>query len=479
MKYRIYTYSVLLFLIMVLSFFEGNHFAQAGALGIVLLVMILDKLGKGIVLRELIAFHFTLICLLFPILGYTLYDRTDLLARIWVRYMPVSETTYYGFALPAIASFSFAITFPFTPGSIKADYGEQLGSVFKRIKEQLAYSRFEGVYITLIGLLSLVFFPMAPVSLQFVLNLLWFSSFAGILYVFYAGNLNYRKLLLVGFSLFILFYSLRLGMFTILAYMGMLLFSFLFLGKKFSFINKLLVFSLGVLLLITIQSIKPVYRELTWGDQYKGNRVGLFVELMADKISKGDILDEKGFFPIYYRGNQGFNIALVMRRFPSVKDHDNGKVLLTNLFSALVPRLLWPDKPLAGGRFNMKHYTGQDIRGFSTNVGPVGEAYGSFGVSKGILFMFLLGLFIRWAYSMVLKISRKIPMLLLWMPVIFYQVTYSAETDTLQIMNSLFKATVFIFLLYKLFPGLFHIVKTRKDVFVKRSSVPFPQFKHD
>ncbi|WP_332732979.1 glycosyl hydrolase family 28-related protein [Flavihumibacter sp.] len=462
MQYRLYIYNILLFAVMVLSFFDKSYFSLSISLEAILLVMILDKLGKGIVLRELIAFHFTLICLLFPILGYTLYNRSDSLAQLWVRYMPVSEDIYYGYALPAVAAFSFAITLPFSPSSEKSDYGQNLYGIFKRIKEKLWHSKTEGIYITIFGLVSLLLIQRVPMSLQFVLNLVWFSSFAGILYVFFTVNLKYRKLLLAGFSLFIVFYSLRLGMFTIVAYMGMLMFSFFFLGKKYSFINKLLVFVIGALLLVAIQSIKPIYREMTWEGQYEGNKVELFVELLVDKVSSGDILDEKGFFPIYYRGNQGFNIALVMIRFPSIKLHDNGKVLFTNLFSSLVPRFFWPDKPLAGGRFNMKHYTGSVIKGYSTNIGPVGEAYGSFGVSGGILYMFLLGLFIRWAYSLLFKISTKVPLVLLWMPVIFYQVTYSAETDTLQIMNSLIKSSVFVFALYKVYPKLFEIVQIIK-----------------
>jgi hypothetical protein len=41
----------------------------------------------------------------------------------------------------------------------------------------------------------------------------------------------------------------------------------------------------------------------------------------------------------------------------------------------------------------------------------------------------------------------------------FYQVTYSSENDTLQILNSLIKSAFFIFILYKIFPRLFKPVK--------------------
>ncbi len=69
------------------------------------LLFVLDKLGKGIVLRELIALHTCFICLVMPWLGYQWYTIENPLARLWVRYMPVSEDTYFNFALPAVAAF--------------------------------------------------------------------------------------------------------------------------------------------------------------------------------------------------------------------------------------------------------------------------------------------------------------------------------------------------------------------------------------
>ncbi len=153
--------------------------------------------------------------------------------------------------------------------------------------------------------------------------------------------------------------------------------------------------------------------------------------------------------------NQGFNITLVMKRIPAQQDYDNGSRLLTTAFSALVPRFLWPDKPEAGGKESMKYFTGLQIEGWSTNVSPLGEAYGSFGPIGGIFYMFMLGLFIRWAYKKVFTIAQKIPLLILWVPVLFYQVTFCMETDSLQIFNSLLKGAFFLWLLYKLTPGWF------------------------
>jgi hypothetical protein len=228
------------------------------------------------------------------------------------------------------------------------------------------------------------------------------------------------------------------------------------LGNKISFLKKLLVFALIIVIIFMLQSVKGSYRFATWNQGYQGNKAILFADLFVKKWhNTATFFDENSLFPVYYRTNQGFNVALVMRRFPLIQPHDNGVNLGKSFLSAFVPRLLWPDKPEAGGQFNMLYYTGIHINGWSTNVGPLGEAYGSFGFGGGIVFMFFLGAFIRWAYVRVFVLSRKLPLLLFWIPVIFYQITYSAESDTLQIFNSLFKSAFFVLILAKILPKWF------------------------
>jgi hypothetical protein len=208
--------------------------------------------------------------------------------------------------------------------------------------------------------------------------------------------------------------------------------------------------------LFIVQNVKTSYRDITWRQTEVDNKTSLFGDILVDKLANFDkALDVDGFFPVYMRMNQGFNITLVMKRIPAQQDFDNGSRLLTTGFSALVPRFLWQDKPEAGGKESMKYFTGLQIEGWSTNVSPLGEAYGSFGPIGGIFYMFMLGLFIRWAYKKIFTISQKIPLMILWIPVLFYQVTFCMETDSLQIFNSLLKGAFFLWLLYKLTPGWF------------------------
>ena len=78
---------------------------------IVTVFAILDKLGKGLVLRELVVLHTIFICLVVPSLGYSVYNFDNYLARIFYRYMLVPQNVYYGFMLPAVCAFSASHVF--------------------------------------------------------------------------------------------------------------------------------------------------------------------------------------------------------------------------------------------------------------------------------------------------------------------------------------------------------------------------------
>ncbi len=455
MNNRSYIFSIFYALLFILSLITDWYSILAITLFTTLIIALLDKLGKGIVLRELISIFACFICLIMPLLGYSIYGKDNPLALLWVKYMPIPKERYFSFALPALAAFNLTLLWPIR-GKGYSDEGVNILRIVAALKDRLKNMPGIGVYLMIIGVVTFWFVGMMPVSLRFIVTLIYFISFAGLLYVYFSPVAKYKNIVIILFVIFIVGNALRSGMFTVVAYMGITVFSILFIGKKTSLFKKTLLFFLGAFSLLLIQSVKQTYRKFTWIDKYKGSKAVLFVNLMADRISDSkNLFSSDNFFPIYYRTNQGFNVALVMRRIPRVQPYDGGNRLALSFAASLVPRVLWPNKPEAGGKFNMRYYAGVELRGWSTNVGPLGEAYGSFGVTGGIIFMFFLGLFIRWCYKMVFKLSLVNPLLILWIPVLFYQVTYSAESDTLQILNSLFKSALFIWILYKVFPAWF------------------------
>jgi hypothetical protein len=83
-------------------------------------------------------------------------------------------------------------------------------------------------------------------------------------------------------------------------------------------------------------------------------------------------------------------------------------------------------------------------------------------VLGGILTMGLVALFIRFAYYRIWRIAYTYPIMILWIPVVFYQATYSAENDILQILNSIIKTAAFLWLVSKVQPKWFGIVKDKR-----------------
>jgi len=444
--------------ILVLSFFVKEYDYLVYASVIVSVIMVLEKLGRGIVLREVIALYNSFISLFMPLMGYVFYTADNKIAAAFVRFMPVSKNTYFELALPAVSGFIVFLCWPL--GKEHGDDGPSLQRIIQNAKNVLAGNQKVGIILLVVGVLISLVIQELPQVLQYFFTLLYFASFAGLMYIYFAPKFPFKNAIMILFGLFILANSLRNGMFTILAYMGMTLFSFFFLNTRTAMWKKIIVFSFSVFVLVIIQSVKSEYRRTVLRTN-KENKASEFYELAKKRINGPDAIISPDFmWPIYYRTNQGFYLGLVQKYIPRAKPHDQGKNLFVGMASAFVPRFLWADKPMAGGIPNMKYYTGYTIKGYTTNVGPLGEAYGSFGVTGGIFFMMFLGAFIRFAYKKVFVLSTKIPLLIFWLPVLFYEITYSGENDTLQIMNSLVKSSFFIFLMYKSFKAVFVPLKT-------------------
>jgi hypothetical protein len=436
---------------------------------------ILDKLGKGLVLRELVALHTIFICLVMPTMGYNIYNHDNFLSRVFYRFMLVPEDQYFSYVIPAVCAFSIAMCYPITKFNAVLDEGNSFKNLLQLVRDQLKTNTQTGIIIVATGVAMFFFLGFVPDVVKFAVTLLFFSSFAGILYIFYCQPFPTKNIVLILFIVFVLVLTVQSGVFTIVVYMGITIFSYLFLGRKFSLGKKFVVFVLGVFLLFITQNVKTAYRDLTWEGNHVDDKTSTFLDVTFDRVTNIDkLINTDGFFPVYMRTNQGYNISRVMQRIPAQQDFDGGNHLLLTSASALVPRLLWPDKPEAGGKESMKYFTGINITGYSTNVSPIGEAYGSFGTTGGIAFMFIFGLFIRWVYKRIFVIAQRLPLLILWMPVLFYQVTFCMETDSLQAFNALLKGAFFLWLLYKLIPAWFgKVVKqSNKQRFPFRERLP-------
>ena len=452
-----YLFTILNLFIFVLSFFLKDPAPLVYASIILCIFMVLDKLGKGVVLREIIALFNSFIYLFMPLMGYMFFTKANSKALSFVRYMPVPKDEYFTLALPAITGFILFLCWPLSQKN--GDEGKSIMRTIEEAKKSLTGNHKIGFWMMGIGVVASFLSGFLPENLQYPFQLLYLISFAGLMYVYFSGNSPVNNVYIGIFVLFILVNTLRTGMFTIVAYMGMTVFSFLFLNRRVALWKKFIYFFLGIFMVIIIQAVKPEYRKQTVVRGYE-NELTKFSYLVGKKLEDIDkFLTPDFMWPIYYRANQGFYVAMVQNYIPRVKPHDNGNKLGVVFLSAFIPRFIWPDKPKAGGYENMKYYAGFTLRGYTMNVGPLGEAYGSFGKTGAIIYIVLLGFLIRLAYRQVFVISNRIPLFVFWLPVLFFEVSYSGENDTLQIVNSLVKSGIFVYLVYRIYPRLFKMVR--------------------
>lgn len=421
------------------------------------LLRLLHKIGNGSFFLELIYVYSAFTCLLMPLIGYVYFPKSNFLSMTWVRFMPIPAQQYFSFNLPALIflAWGFFLFRRQSPddASVVNPIVLQIRKDIRRIHPALVFG------LVFISLFAYSISAYLPASLQQVNTFLYYSMFAGFFYIIFYAGFPARKLMISAIILFLLVDAIQSGMFTIIAYMGGLFMILLLAGRKIVVAQKVIFVVLSIVFIVFLQLFKLDLRQ----SRKKG--IDSDVVQVAGRVFNNaqNSSFQQILFPLYYRMNQGHNIALVQQRIPARVEYIGGNYIFVSFLSAFVPRLFWPDKPEAGGKANMKLYVGIDIRSWSTNVGPLGEAYGSFGYLGGWLYLLVFGLFIQKAYSFFISLCKRRAVLFLWMPPLFFQTVYVTETDSLQAFNSLIKGAIFMFLLFKIVPGLFPTSNALKE----------------
>ena len=414
----------------------------------------LDDLGKKLIILD-VAILITLItCLLLPIAGFHHFNSKNMQSRMWVNFMRVPSDEYYSFMFPATIAMMVGMKLPiFFRKRIYTNHEQYMVNV----KTYLANSKWQGMIMVAIGLISSVLKNYVPATLAFVFFLLTYLMFVGIFYCLYSNIPFKRSILIFAFSV-LLVRSITGGMFGEMIFMGALTVILVALGKKISFSKKLFILLLGVFGIIILQAVKPAYRKQTWFGRSKGNELSVFTGILVEKASNPFALfdDQKVLFGMYGRFNQGQIISNVLYSVPNRYPYANGETIVTSLAASIVPRFLWPNKPEAGGAYNFKRFLGITLKGWSANLSPFGEAWGNFGKTGGIIFMFFFGLLFNLFLQTLLKLAFRYPSIILWFPYLFFYAV-SIENDVLTMVNSFSKAALFTYFTYKVFPKIFKL----------------------
>ena len=411
-----------------------------------------NDLGNRIVLLDLAILLAIFTCLIMPIIFYHQYTRENRLAELWVKYMPIESNVYLSYAVPAVIAMTIGFRIPL--GKLRINNNPKI--YIENVKKRLYKDSNLGLILISIGVISGLLDFLSPSDLKQIFYLLGHLTFVGVFYVIYSPSKN-KKFIIPGVILLMFGQIIATGMFGEFIYILACSLVLMLLGSKITFRGKLFYCVSGIIFVILIQSIKADYRQRSWLENSGKADPLYFAELISDRVTDpSSVLDPNKLFFISVRMNQGWLVAMTMDRVPRKFPFAYGETIWTSAAASVVPRILWPDKPKVGGTYNLKRFWGYDIRGYSMNIGALGEAYGNFGVMGGITFMFFYGLFFNLILSVILKMAEKRPTLLLWLPFLFFY-AIGVETDLLTTMGSLIKGLIFTWLIFKVFQTGFRI----------------------
>jgi hypothetical protein len=147
---------------------------------------------------------------------------------------------------------------------------------------------------------------------------------------------------------------------------------------------------LGLSIYVTYMRDRTEVREVIWGGESYSNRLQRLY-LTFSEFEFFDINDDSHLFRIDSRLNQSALVGMSVRNLDSGRVDFAGGETITDAALGLVPRVMWPNKPVTGGSGDLvSTYTGLTFaEGTSVGVGQVMEFYINFG-TMGVLIGFLI-----------------------------------------------------------------------------------------
>jgi len=192
--------------------------------------------------------------------------------------------------------------------------------------------------------------------------------------------------------------------------------------------------------------MKDDYREETWYKTELSNSKGnIFKDVLLKRLNNpSTIFQGEMMNNMNTRLNQGWIIARIINHVPDNEPFAEGETIQKAIQAAVLPRILNPNKAVAGGQENFERFTGTYInKKTSMDLSIAGEAYANFGIIGGVIFLFIIGIFYNLVLIRILKYSINHPILILWIPLLFFQVI-KAETDFSTVLNHLIKSAIVV-----------------------------------
>lgn len=148
----------------------------------------------------------------------------------------------------------------------------------------------------------------------------------------------------------------------------------------------------GMGLFATYISMRQELREIIWGGEEMDTRIAESSRILSD-FRMLDAQNEETLKSVHDRLNQNHFVGLAYQRLSrGIVDFYRGRTVVEALM-AIVPRALWPEKPVYGGSPKIiETMTGFKVaKGTSYGVGNVMEFYINFGIPSLVIGFLIIG----------------------------------------------------------------------------------------
>lgn len=428
--------------IFILGFILFPEFPVLQQIGILIfihqLVQLFFAFGKLIPVRYIFGFLFSLQFIIGPVIAYNGGD--DYVIETYR--MKVDQDYYFSYVIPA--------TILFLSG-LNLFKNDNLGEIlnFSYIKNFYISNKFIPNYFIAIGFFSEFIELISPIELKFFFHLLSAFKYLGVFILIIGDGLKKKWAIILVFG-FLILSAFTFGMFHDLLIWLIFLFSILLL--KFPISNSLKLFSMFIFILfvIFIQFIKSDFRySLSQGKV--ANIENINEVYRSSSKENGGFLVNENLLKNVTRINQGFILTNIMDNVPRNVPYADGEEMKKIFFSAISPRFLFEDKINAGDQTLFQKYSGMQLnKSTSMGLGSMGDAYINFGLAGGALFMFFYGLLFNLGLIYLNNLSKKIPFVLVFVPLIFfYPIRPDCELQT--ILGHFFKAMFLVIVIIRFF----------------------------
>lgn len=370
-------------------------------------------------------------------------------ARVGSHSMAADPATYFRFAVPSSLVYVLGLFLPSLLSTrLPRSYDFRVIRAPRRLRVLCDGMIVVGTLAKVVGV------PLAPTSMRFAVGLVGYLALVGVLGI--ALLRPRRWYLRVVFAMApVVLYNLRDTQFLESLLWGVLIATFSAYRMRLRPMILVSLVALAAMVLLAVNAGKRDYRlEMVQGvDDPSSVATGIGTTVVDYLSSPAELLSWESISYTILRLNEGWITSRLLVWTPAMEPYARGETVTTALRASLLPRMLDPGKPVAGGHDNTPRFTGLIlINGTSMNLSVPGEMYANWGLPGAIAGTFVVALLLGGIYLAFAIRARRSILWFAWAPFVLIGAV-SPEMGLLEILNTLTKSFAMMLVIIHVVPA--------------------------